>query len=96
VFPERISAMPDMKNYDEFKAKFIRRLVLGMIVAAALMLAFAAIYTRSSGIEMSGHGWIAMIVGTVISFAIAGTLTAVMVLGRRSGGDEAAGDIEWE
>lgn len=88
--------MSDRAKYEEFKSKFIGRLTLGMTVAGILMLVFAAVYTNITGVDMGTHGWMAMIVGTVISFAIAGLLTAVMVLGRRSGGDEAAGEIEWE
>jgi len=88
--------MAEKVSYEVFKARFLRRLMLGMFVAAILMLAFGGAYTHFSGVSMSMHGWIAMAIGTFISFAIAGVLTAVMVLGRRSGGDEAAGEIDWE
>lgn len=88
--------MVELKNYEAFKAKFLRQLIIGMTIAAILMLTFGGVYAHLSGARMGVHGWIAMCIGTIISFAIAGTLTAVMVLGRRSGGDEAAGEIDWE
>lgn len=88
--------MSDNPEYDAFKPWFLKRLAAGLFVAAVLMLAFGAAYTHFSGVTMGMHGWVAMTIGIFVSFAIAGTLTAVMVLGRRNGGDEAAGGIDWE
>ena len=83
-------------EYRAFKAQFLRRLKIGLILTSVIMIALVGIYAHVSEVEMSAHGWIAMCIGIVLSFALGGALTAVMVLGRRSGGDEAAGRIDWE
>lgn len=79
-----------------FKAMFLRRLTIGLILTAAVMIAFGGAYAHYSDSNMGLHGWIAMCIGTVLSFALAGVLTAIMVLGRRAGGDEVAGRVDWE
>lgn len=88
--------MSEQIKDDGFRARFLRRLTLGMTFAALCMLAFGGAYAHFSHSNMGLHGWVAMAVGTVISFTLAGVLTAVMVLGRRGGADEAAGEIDWE
>lgn len=80
----------------DFQGRFVRRLALGGIVATALVMAFALVYVRVTGISMGAHGWIALSVGTVISFLVSGILTTVLVMGGRNGTDDAATDIEWE
>lgn len=88
--------MENKADYEAFKAKFIKRLTLAIVVVAVLMMAFGGGYAYLTDSNMGVHGWIAMCIGIIISFVIAGALTAVMVLGRRAGGDEAAGEIDWE
>lgn len=88
--------MKNRAEYEAFKAQFLRRLTIGLIITAALMMAFGGAYAYFSSSNMGVHGWIAMCVGIIFSFALAGVLTAVMVLGRRAGGDESAGEIDWE
>lgn len=80
----------------DFKTKFIRRLTLAGIAATAAMMLFAFIYVKTSGIGMGAHGWVALFVGTVLSFLLSGILTTVLVFGRRNGTDDAATEIEWE
>lgn len=80
----------------DFTGTFIRRLSLAAIIATAGVMLTALIYVKTTGIDMGAHGWIALLVGTVISFAVSGVLTTVLVMGRRNGTDEAATEIEWE
>lgn len=88
--------MLDRAEYEAFKAKFLKRLAIGLVVTAMLMIAAIGAITYFSGIAMSGHGWAAMCIGIILSLALGGGLTSIMVLGRRAGGDEAAGKIDWE
>ena len=88
--------MKDRAKYEAFKSRFLRQLAIGLILSAVLMMAFGGLYAYLSGSNMGAHGWIAMCIGIVLSFALAGVLTAVMVLGRRAGMDEAAGEVDWE
>jgi len=65
--------------------------VVTTIAAIALIL-----YLNSSGnIEMSGHGWGAMLAGTILSMILGGGLTCALVWGRQNGYDERA-DITWD
>ena len=88
--------MLNRDEYQAFKRMFLRRLVLGLSVITVLMIVLVGAFARMEGVALGPHGWFAMIIGIVVSFALGGTLTAVMVLGRRAGGDEAAGQIDWE
>jgi len=88
--------MKNRSEYEAFKARFVRQLAIGMTILAILMMAFGGIYAFASDSNMGVHGWIAMCIGIILSFILAGVLTAVMVLGRRAGMDEAAGEIDWE
>lgn len=88
--------MKNQAEYEAFKAKFLRQLTIGLVITAILMMAFGGAYAYFTKSNMGVHGWIAMCVGIILSFALAGLLTAIMVLGRRAGGDESAGEIDWE
>lgn len=88
--------MLNREEYEAFKSKFLRQLFIGLVIVTLITIALIGLFAYSSGVAMGPHGWIAMIIGIVLSFALGGTLTAVMVLGRRAGGDEAAGEIDWE
>ena len=88
--------MLNREEYKAFKTMFLRRLIVGLLVAMAATIIFVAVFAHIQNVEMGAHGWLAMIIGIVFSFALGGLLTAVMVLGRRAGGDEAAGEIDWE
>lgn len=88
--------MLDKAEYRAFKAQFLRRLAIGLFFTAVAMIAIIATYIQIEGIKMSAHGWVAFCIGIVLSLGLGGALTAVMVLGRRAGGDEAAGKIDWE
>lgn len=67
------------------------------IVIAVLLalLGFAAwagyrMWTMMSGVEMSGHGWLAMILGIVFSLLVGGGLMALLFYSSRHGYDDAA------
>ena len=63
--------------------------VLVILMCGAFMV-FGMI--RLAGVEMSVHGWIALGLGTAVSLVLGGTLSAVLVISRRRGFDEAAHD----
>ena len=79
-----------------FKERFLRQLGIGLLIVAVITIVVVSLFANAQGVEMGPHGWFAMIVGIIVSYGIGGLLTAVMVLGRRAGGDEAASEIEWE
>lgn len=58
------------------------------LVACGAFVIFGTI--RLAGVEMSLHGWIALGLGTVVSLALGGALSTVLVISRRRGFDEAA------
>ncbi len=66
---------------------------LGAITLFGTLAAVIAVI--SFGVELSAHGWGAMLAGTLLSFLLGSVLTAVLVFGRRHGYDEAA-DIRWD
>lgn len=88
--------MLDPAEYRAFKAQFLRRLTIGLILTSLIMIALVGVYAHFSGVKMSAHGWIAMCIGIVLSFTLGGALTALMVLSRRAGADEAGGNIDWD
>jgi len=61
--------------------------------AGALMLVMAV--SSYYKVEMSAHGWGAMIAGTVLSLILGIGLTTLLVWSRRDGFDERA-DLKWE
>lgn len=72
-----------------------------LFVALSLIALLAALYyvLRLSGAfdaGMSGHGWAALIAGTVGSLVLGGALTGVLIWGRRNGYDEGAHDMHWD
>ena len=83
-------------EYEAFKSKFLKQLFIGLVIVTIVTMVLVGLFAYSQGAKMGPHGWFAMMIGIVISYALGGTLTAVMVLGRRAGGDEAAGEIDWE
>ena len=77
-----------------FAAKLIGGLAVGAVIATCVVMGLVWLLSRSSmGADMSGHGWVALLAGTVVSFIVAGVLTTVLVLGRRNGFDEGAHEI---
>ncbi|WP_291843130.1 hypothetical protein [Maricaulis sp.] len=68
--------------------------ILTLVMAGIAILMCGAFMVfgmiRLAGVEMSAHGWIALGLGTVVSLALGGTLSTVLVISRRRGFDEAA------
>lgn len=67
--------------------------VLLAVLAAILILTVfwaVSVWTSSSEVPMSKHGWIALGLGTVFSLVIGCGLMALMFFSSRSGHDEAA------
>tara|TARA_R110000787_G_scaffold169657_3_gene282367 strand:- start:577 stop:855 length:279 start_codon:yes stop_codon:yes gene_type:complete len=80
-----------------FAAKLIGGLAVGAVIATIVVMGMVWLLSRSSmGADMSSHGWVALLAGTVVSFIVAGALTTVLVLGRRNGFDEGAHEIVWD
>ena len=80
-----------------FAAKLIGGLAVGAVIATFVVMGMVWLLSRSSmGADMSSHGWVALLAGTVVSFIVAGVLTTVLVLGRRNGFDEGAHEIVWD
>lgn len=67
-----------------------------LFVIAALVALGAAVaagvygWTSSGGAEMGGHGWAALILGTVLSLVVGGGLMALVFYSSRHGYDEGA------
>ena len=60
--------------------------MLGLLGATAY---FAwSIWSGLSGVEMSGHGWTALILGVVVSIALGGGLMFLVFYSHRKGYDE--------
>ena len=80
-----------------FATKLIGGLAVGAVGATCTVMGLVFLLSRSSmGADMSGHGWIALLAGTAISFLVAGALTTILVLGRRNGFDEGAHEFVWD
>lgn len=65
------------------------------IFAAVIVLSLCAVFMifgmiKLAGVEMSVHGWVALGLGIVVSLALGGALSTVLVISRRRGFDEAA------
>ena len=76
----------------------MRRIGIGqvvLLVVLALLLIgtgiwAVSVWNASSGVEMSKHGWIALVLGTFFSLVIGCGLMALMFYSSRHGYDEAA------
>lgn len=71
------------------------------LIAFAVVVVIIGIYLAAGAaalpsVEMSRHGWIALGLGTVVSVLVGGALTAVLVISRRRGFDEAAHNVQEE
>lgn len=69
------------------------QIILLVVLTALLILAgywSVTVWQSSEGVEMSGHGWIALGLGTFFSLAIGCGLMALMFYSDRSGHDNAA------
>lgn len=67
------------------------------IFAAVIVLSLCAVFMifgmiKLAGVEMSVHGWVALGLGTAVSLALGGALSAALIISRRRGYDEAAWD----
>ena len=67
------------------------------LVIAVLLVIFGAaawagynMWTMMPGVEMSGHGWLAMVLGIVLSLVVGGGLMTLVFYSSRHGYDEAA------
>jgi hypothetical protein len=70
-------------------------LLLGVVVlallASGLYLGFG--FANMPQVHMGVHGWIALGLGTVLSIVVGGGLSAILIISRRRGYDEAAHDV---
>ncbi len=75
----------------------IRTNFLLVCVGAAAVLAcviyLAVGYLNLPEISMGRHGWIALGLGIVLSVVVGGGLSAILIISRRRGFDEAAHDM---
>jgi len=71
--------------------------VLSVFAGAIIILAGIAYLVVGASIlpenGMSGHGWFALILGSVVSLLVGGALAAVLIISRRRGFDEAAYEV---
>lgn len=69
-------------------------MTLLVLAAIAICAAFIFLMLRQlPSAEMGAHGWVALVLGTVLSFVVGGGLSAILVVSRRRGYDEAAHDL---
>ncbi|WP_203292944.1 hypothetical protein [Maricaulis parjimensis] len=61
------------------------------VLACGLYLGFG--YFRLPEVSMGLHGWIALGLGTVLSIIVGGGLSAILIISRRRGFDEAAHEV---
>ncbi|WP_192900953.1 hypothetical protein [Marinicauda algicola] len=71
---------------------------LGMALVTLAGVAISVVFLVFAGkllpaVEMGVHGWAALVLGTALSFLVGGGLSAILVIGRRRGYDEAAHDL---
>ncbi|MEQ8322336.1 MAG: hypothetical protein RH946_18890 [Rhodospirillales bacterium] len=80
-----------------YATKLIGGLAVGAVIATITVMGLVWAFSKSSmGADMSDHGWIALLAGTMVSFLVAGVLSTVLILGRRNGFDEGAHEIVWD
>lgn len=65
--------------------------VLGLLLLGALLFALRT-WTGLSGVEMPWQGWLALIVGAVLTLALGAGLMALMFYSARRGHDDAHHD----
>ncbi|MEO0981612.1 MAG: hypothetical protein AAFX03_03050 [Pseudomonadota bacterium] len=73
-----------------FSKTLVYWFVFGGSAACAATIGLIAVATAAMGATMSIHGWAALIIGAVLSFAVGLSLSALLVWGRRNGYDEGA------
>lgn len=61
-----------------------------LAILAVAMWAGYSMWTMMPGVEMSGHGRLAMVLGIVLSLLVGGGLMALLFYSSRHGYDEAA------
>ncbi len=61
------------------------------VLACVLYLAFG--YVQLPEVSMGMHGWIALGLGIVLSVIVGGGLSAILIISRRRGYDEAAHNV---
>ncbi|WP_375284359.1 hypothetical protein [Marinicauda pacifica] len=69
---------------------------LGLVVTAAIAICMTFIVFTGRllpTVEMGAHGWVALVLGTVLSLIVGGGLSAILVISRRRGFDEGAHDL---
>ncbi len=79
-----------MRSKYSFSGAMVSWFVFGGAALCVATIVMVAIMTSAMGVAMSLHGWIALIIGTIMSFALGLGLTAILVWGRRNGFDEGA------
>lgn len=71
--------------------------VLSVLAGVIIILAGIAYLVVGASImpeySMSGHGWFALVLGSVLTLLVGGALAAVLIISRRRGFDEAAHEV---
>ena len=75
-------------NRNVFGMTFV---VLATIAICSVFLLFALRHMPSA--ELGAHGWVALVLGTLLSLIIGGGLSAILIISRRRGYDEAAHNL---
>lgn len=71
------------------------RSTYAVLVTAALIIAACSAFLvwglgSLPSLEMGVHGWVALVLGTLLSVVVGGGLAAILIISRRRGYDEAA------
>jgi len=85
-------------NQSLMKRLGMKRYSIGMALAVLAAIAICVVFMVFIGrqlpaVEMGAHGWVALALGTLLSLIVGGGLSAILVIGRRRGYDEAAHDL---
>ncbi|MEL6259207.1 MAG: hypothetical protein AAFQ67_09135 [Pseudomonadota bacterium] len=73
-----------------FSRRLIWYFIAGGAAACVFTIVLVAAASSAMGASMSFHGWAALTFGTIVSYALALSLSALLVWSRRNGFDEAA------
>lgn len=65
-------------------------IIFAVAVVTACILFIGVGLHRLPAIEMSSHGWVALVLGVGVSIILGAGLSAVLIIGRRRGFDETA------
>lgn len=69
---------------------------MGLVAVGTLAICvYALIFIgrQIPAVEMGVHGWVALVLGTIVSLIVGGGLAAILVISRRRGFDDGAHDL---